>query len=60
MECSAFSEDSTSFPVTWYFIDFIETARTVRNFAGREKLISSVFKKRYIELIISKTTKFLF
>ena len=60
MECSAFLEDSTSFPGMWYLIGFIDTARTVRNFAGRAKLISSVFKKRYIELIISKTMKFPF
>ena len=56
MECSEFSEDSSSFSGMCYFIDFIDTARTVRNFAGRTKLISSVFKKRYIKLIVSKIT----
>ena len=60
MGCSAFSEDSTSFPGMRYFIDFIDAARAVCNFAGRTELISSVFKKRYIELIISKITKFIF
>ena len=46
IECGAFSEDSTSFPGMCYFIDYWHSARTVRNFARRAKLISSVFKKR--------------
>ena len=58
MECSAFPENSTLLPGMFYFMDFIDIAH---NFARRKKkLISSVFKKRYTELIISKITKFLF
>ena len=60
MECGAFSQDSILFPGMCCFIDFIDIACTVRNSARRTKLISSVFKKIYRELIISKITKFLF
>ena len=55
MECGAFSEDSASFPGMCYC-----TVRTVRNFARKTMLISSVFKKRCTELIISKIKKILF
>ena len=59
MECSGFCENSASFPVMCYLIDFIDIACTIHNFIRRAKVIPSFFKEE-IELIISKITKFLF
>ena len=53
MECGGVCENSASFPVMCYLIDFTDKARTVHNFIRRTKLISSFFKEE-IELIISK------
>ena len=59
MECSGLCKNPASFPVMCYLIDFIDIAHTVHNFIRRTKLISSFFKEE-IELIISKTIKFIF
>ena len=56
MECGGFCENSASFPVMCYLIDFIDKAHTAHNFVRSTKLISSFFKED-IELIISKKTK---
>ena len=56
MECGGFCENSASFPVMCYLIDFIDKAHTVHNFMRSTKLISSLFKEE-IELIISKKNK---
>ena len=46
-----FCENSTSFPGITYLIDFVDPARTVRNFLRRQKLISSFFNEIYTKLI---------
>ena len=56
MECGGFCENSASFPVMCYLIDFIDKAHTAHNFVRSTKLISSFFKED-IELIISKKMK---
>ena len=56
MEYGEFCENSASFPVMYYLIDFTDRARPVHNFVRRTKLISSFFKEQ-IELIISKKSK---
>ena len=60
MECGGFCENSASFPVMCYLIDFTDKAHTVHNSIRRTKIIFSIFKEE-IELIFSKKkAKFLF
>ena len=56
MECGGLGENSASFPVMCYLIDFIDKACTAHNFIKGTKPISSFFKEE-IELIISKKNK---
>ena len=61
LECGAFSENSTSFPRTRYFLWILMTQHVLHVILqGEKKQFIQFFKKRYIELINSKITKFLF